>query len=45
MIEVDSGDYFVAKTREESWRQAETAHPDKAFFLLRIGYKASSKLR
>jgi hypothetical protein len=45
MIEVDSGDYFVGKTPEEALHQAKTVHPDKAFYLIRIGYKAAHKLK
>lgn len=45
MIEVDSGDYFVAKTPEEALRLAQAAHPGKAFYLIRIGYKAAHKLK
>ena len=45
MIEVDSGDYFIGKTHEEALRQAEAAHPNKPFCLIRIGYKAVHKLK
>lgn len=45
MIEVDSGDYFIGATSQEALHRAEVVHPDKAFCLLRIGYKASHKLR
>ncbi|MCI2424442.1 hypothetical protein LM599_00150 [Candidatus Acetothermia bacterium] len=45
MIEVDSGDYFVGKTSHEALRQAEAACPGKAFYLIRIGYKAVHKLK
>jgi len=45
MVEVDSGDYFVGKTPQEALRQAEAAHPGKAFCLIRIGYKAVHKLK
>lgn len=45
MIEVDSGDYFVGATPEESLQRAEAAHPDKAFCLIRIGYKAAHKMK
>lgn len=45
MIEVDSGDYFVGRTPEEALRQAQAAHPGKAFYLIRIGYKAAHKLK
>jgi len=45
VIEVDSGDYFVGKTAEEAFQQAEEVHPDKAFCLIRVGYKAAHKLK
>lgn len=45
MIEVDSGDYFIGKTPQEALRQAQAAHPGKAFYLIRIGYKAAHKLK
>jgi len=45
MVEVDSGDYFVGRTPEEALRQAQAAHPGKAFYLMRIGYKAAHKLK
>lgn len=45
MIEVDSGDYFIAETPEEALQRAEAVHPDKAFCLIRIGYKAAHKLK
>ena len=45
MIEVDSGDYFVGTTPLEALHRAQGVHPDKAFCLIRIGYKAVRKLR
>lgn len=45
MIEVESGDYFVGKTPEESLHHAQAVHPDKAFYLIRIGYRAAHKLK
>lgn len=40
-IEPDSGDYFVAGRMSEAMRQARLQHPDKKFFLVRIGFKAA----
>jgi hypothetical protein len=40
-IEPDSGDYFVADRMSEAMRQARLKHPDKKFFLVRIGFKAA----
>ena len=45
MVEVDSGDFFVGKTADESLRQAQSAHPGKAFYLIRIGHRAAHKLK
>jgi predicted nucleic acid-binding protein len=45
MIEVDSGDYFIGATSQEALQRARKVHPDKAFCLIRIGYKAVRKLR
>jgi hypothetical protein len=45
MIEVDSGDYFIGETPEEALCKAKAVYPDKAFYLVRIGYKAVHKLR
>lgn len=45
MIEVDSGDYFVGETPRQALQEAKNAHPNKAFYLIRIGYKAARKLK
>lgn len=45
MIEVDSGDYFVGENPEEALHHAQAVHPDKAFYLIRIGYRAAHKLK
>ena len=45
MIEVDSGDYFIGKMPEEALCQAQAVYPEKAFYLIRIGYKAVRKLK
>lgn len=44
-IEVDSGAYFVGETPQEAFEQAEEAFPDRAFCLIRIGYKTVHKLK
>ncbi len=44
-IEVDSGAYFLGKTPEEAFAQAEKSCPGKVFYLVRIGYKAAHKLK
>ncbi len=40
-IEPDSGDYFVADRMSAALGQARLKHPDKKFFLVRIGFKAA----
>ncbi|MGH9843416.1 MAG: hypothetical protein ACREEM_32160 [Blastocatellia bacterium] len=40
-IEPDSGDYFVANRMAEAMQKARARHPDKKFFLVRIGFKAA----
>lgn len=37
-IEVDTGQYFIGDTAIEATREAQRKHPDKIFFLGRIGY-------
>jgi hypothetical protein len=45
MIEVDSGEYFVGSTPQLALDQAQTGHPGKVFYLIRIGHKAAHKLK
>lgn len=45
MIEVDSGEYFLGKSPDEALREAQHAHPNKAFCLYRIGHRAAAKMR
>ncbi len=40
-IEPDSGEYFVADGMSAAMSQARSKHPDKKFFLVRIGFKAA----
>ncbi|MFQ5794299.1 MAG: hypothetical protein ACE5JP_04525 [Candidatus Bipolaricaulia bacterium] len=40
-IEVDSGDYFMGDTAIEATQKARAKHPDKIFFLGRIGYRTA----
>jgi hypothetical protein len=44
-IEPDSGDYFVADRMTEAMQKARAKHPDKKFFLVRIGFKAAVRFR
>ncbi len=38
-IEAGSGDYFIAETGIEATKKAREKHPDKIFYLARIGYR------
>ena len=40
-IEVDSGDYFIGETAMEANQKARVKHPEKVFFLGRIGYRTA----
>jgi hypothetical protein len=44
-IEVDSGDYFIGETAIEATRRAQAKHPEKLFFLGRIGYRTAYTFR
>ena len=44
LIEVESGDYFIAPTLAEAYEKASKAHPGKLFYGKRIGRKAYAKL-
>lgn len=44
-IEPDSGDYFVADRMAAAMQKARATHPDKLFFLVRIGFKAAVTFR
>jgi len=41
VIEVDSGDYFIADIPIEANRKAKEKYPDKVFYLGRIGYRTA----
>ena len=45
LIEVESGDYFVAPTLKEAYEKARKAHPGKLFYARRIGRKPYAVLR
>ncbi|MFN0124057.1 MAG: hypothetical protein ACKV2V_26435 [Blastocatellia bacterium] len=40
-IEPDSGEYFVADRMSAAMSQARLKHPDKKFFLVRIGFRTA----
>ena len=40
-IDVHSRDYFLGKTAIEATRKAQARHPDKIFFLGRVGYRTA----
>lgn len=37
-IEVESGDHFLGETIEKAGEKARKQHPDKIFYLVKIGY-------
>jgi hypothetical protein len=37
-IEVESGEYFLGKSVVEAIKKARTRHPDKLFYLVRVGF-------
>ena len=39
-IEIDSGDYFLGRTHSEAVDKAREKHPDKIFYLARVGARA-----
>jgi hypothetical protein len=39
-IEVETGDYFLGDSVIEAVNKVKEKHPDKVFFIARIGYKA-----
>ncbi|MCI2430142.1 hypothetical protein LM602_01620 [Candidatus Acetothermia bacterium] len=40
-IEPDSGTYYLDHTMSEAYERAAAEHPDKLFYLARIGYRAA----
>jgi len=40
-IEPESGDYYLGRTMSEAYEKAAAAHPDKKFYLARVGHKAA----
>jgi hypothetical protein len=40
-IEVDSGDYFIGEAAIEATQRAQARHPEKIFFLGRMGYRTA----
>jgi len=39
-IEPDSGDYFLGSDQMEAMSKAKKKHPDKIFYLIKIGHEA-----
>ena len=39
-VEIDSGDYFLGRTHSEAMDKAKKKHPDKIFYLARVGARA-----
>ena len=40
-IEPDSGGYYLGHTMSEAYERAASEHPNKQFYLVRVGYKAA----
>lgn len=43
-IDIDSKDTFVAKTSSEAVELARKAHPNKVFYVVKIGFSAAETL-
>lgn len=43
-IDVDSGDFFKAKSTSEAVQQAKEKYPDKIFYVVKIGFSATEIL-
>lgn len=43
-IDIDSRDAYLAKTSSESVELARSAHPNKIFYVVKIGYSAAETL-
>ena len=43
-IDIDSKDQYVASTSAEAVVQARTAHPNKVFYVVKIGFDAAETL-
>ena len=44
VIEPTSGDYYLGRKLDEASAKAHTAHPDRLFFALRIGYPVAVEI-
>lgn len=45
VIEPDSGEYFLGSRIDETLEAAIVEHPDKLFYIVRVGYPAALKIR
>jgi len=43
-IDVKSGEAFVGRTELDARAKARRKHPDRAFFFLRVGYRAAYRI-
>ena len=43
-IDIDSSETYLANTSSEAVEQARKAHPNKVFYLVKIGYSAAETL-
>ena len=44
-VEVDSGDYFLGITPLEAIKSGKEKYPEKAFHVMKVGYKAAILLK
>ncbi len=40
-IEPESGDYYLGRTMSEAYEKAAREHPDKRFYLVRVGHRTA----
>jgi len=44
-IEPESGDYYLGQTMSAAYQRAIEAHPQKKFYLVRVGYKTAIRFQ
>jgi hypothetical protein len=44
-IEVDSGDYFLGENLIDALDKANSKHPEKQFYFVRVGFRAAISMR
>ena len=43
-LEVETGDYELGDSQLEALDRAEAKHPDRVFYILRVGYRTAARL-